>query len=229
MVVGSGGAPVHPDAPEIREQITRLGRADIMVGIPSFKNAATIGYVVRAAHAGWCSTSRTWRPVLVNSDAVVRRHPARRHRDRAARYVESILLVRPTNRLDRVTITYPESRASGARARHCADLRDRGRAGRAGAGGGGLRPAEHRAGVDRAARRADPQGRLRLRGPAVLAVQVRRDDHQHRHLPADPGPVRPPDPAADRRRLRRSATLSATTSSWTTGPRTSASSASTSG
>ena len=35
--------------PTIREEIERLGRADIMVGIPSFKNAATIGYVVRAA------------------------------------------------------------------------------------------------------------------------------------------------------------------------------------
>ena len=38
--------------PAIRDEIARLGRADIMVGIPSFKNAATIGYVVRAAAAG---------------------------------------------------------------------------------------------------------------------------------------------------------------------------------
>ena len=38
--------------PAIRQEIERLGRADIMVGIPSFKNAATIGYVVRAAQAG---------------------------------------------------------------------------------------------------------------------------------------------------------------------------------
>ena len=38
--------------PAVRDEIARLGRADIMVGIPSFKNAATIGYVVRAAQAG---------------------------------------------------------------------------------------------------------------------------------------------------------------------------------
>jgi hypothetical protein len=38
--------------PAIREEVARLGSADIMVGIPSFKNAATIGYVVRAAQAG---------------------------------------------------------------------------------------------------------------------------------------------------------------------------------
>jgi hypothetical protein len=95
--------------PAIREEIGRLGRADIMVGIPSFKNAATIGYVVRAAHAGLVQYFPDLKPVLVNSDAgspdgtqrvVVDTEPPD--------YVESILLVRPTNRLDRVTLTYPE-------------------------------------------------------------------------------------------------------------------------
>jgi glycosyltransferase involved in cell wall biosynthesis len=95
--------------PAIREEIARLGRADIMVGIPSFKNAATIGYVVRAAHAGLVQYFPDLRPVLVNSDAgspdgtqrvVVETEPPD--------YVESILLVRPTNKLDRVTLTYPE-------------------------------------------------------------------------------------------------------------------------
>jgi hypothetical protein len=95
--------------PAIRDEIARLGRADIMVGIPSFKNAATIGYVVRAAHAGLVQYFPDLKPVLVNSDAgspdgtqrvVVETEPPD--------YVESILLVRPTNKLDRVTITYPE-------------------------------------------------------------------------------------------------------------------------
>ena len=95
--------------PAIRDQIERLGRADIMVGIPSFKNAATIGYVVRAAHAGLVQYFPDLKPVLVNSDAgspdgtqrvVIETEPPG--------YVESILLVRPTNRLDRVSLTYPE-------------------------------------------------------------------------------------------------------------------------
>jgi glucosylglycerate synthase len=95
--------------PAIREEIARLGRADIMVGIPSFKNAATIGYVVRAAHAGLVQYFPELRPVLVNSDAgspdgtqrvVVETEPPD--------YVEQILLVRPTNKLDRVSLTYPE-------------------------------------------------------------------------------------------------------------------------
>ena len=101
--------PATTLTPAIREEIGRLGRADIMVGIPSFKNAATIGYVVRAAHAGLVQYFPDLKPVLVNSDAgspdgtqrvVVETEPPD--------YVESILLVRPTNRLDRVTITYPE-------------------------------------------------------------------------------------------------------------------------
>ncbi len=80
-----------------------------MVGIPSFKNAATIGYVVRAAHAGLVQYFPDLKPVLVNSDAgssdgtqrvVIETEPPD--------YVESILLVRPVNRLDRVTLTYPE-------------------------------------------------------------------------------------------------------------------------
>ena len=95
--------------PVVREQIARLGRADIMVGIPSYKNAATIGHVVRAAHAGLVQYFPDHRPVLVNADAgspdgtgrvVIETEPPD--------YVESILLVRPANKLDRVTLTYPE-------------------------------------------------------------------------------------------------------------------------
>ncbi|MFL5756645.1 MAG: glycosyl transferase family 2 [Chloroflexota bacterium] len=101
--------PATTLSPAIRAEIERLGRADIMVGIPSFKNAATIGYVVRAAHAGLVQYFPDLKPVLVNSDAgspdgtqrvVVETEPPD--------YVESILLVRPTNRLDRVSLTYPE-------------------------------------------------------------------------------------------------------------------------
>src|SRR5919206_150675 len=95
--------------PAIRDEIARLERADIMVGIPSFKNAATIGYVVRAAQAGLVQYFPDLHPVVVNSDAgspdgtqrvVVETEPPD--------YIEEILLVRPTNKLDRVSLTYPE-------------------------------------------------------------------------------------------------------------------------
>ena len=93
----------------IRELIDRLGQADMMVGIPSFKNAATIGYVVRAAQAGLVQYFPDLRPVLVNADAgspdgtqrvVAETEPPD--------YIERILLVRPTNRLEKVSLTYPE-------------------------------------------------------------------------------------------------------------------------
>jgi glucosylglycerate synthase len=87
-----------------------------MVGIPSFKNAATIGYVVRAAQAGLVQYFPDLKPVLVNSDAgspdgtgrvVVETEPPD--------YIEQILLVRPTNKLDRVSLTYPEINGVGGK------------------------------------------------------------------------------------------------------------------
>ena len=102
--------------PAIREEIARLGHADIMVGIPSFKNAATIGYVVRAAQAGLVQYFPDLRPVVVNSDAgspdgtgrvVVETEPPD--------YIERILLVRPMNKLSRVSLTYPEVDGSGGK------------------------------------------------------------------------------------------------------------------
>jgi hypothetical protein len=95
--------------PAVRDEIARLGKADIMVGIPSFKNAATIGYVVRAAQAGLVQYFPDLQPVVVNSDAgspdgtqrvVIETEPPD--------YVEKILLVRPSHKLQRVSLTYPE-------------------------------------------------------------------------------------------------------------------------
>lgn len=99
--------PTLPAA--LRTEVERLGNADVMVGIPSFKNAATIGYVVRAAQAGLVQYFPDLRPVLVNADAgspdgtqrvVVETEPPD--------YVEQILLVRPRNKLQRISLTYPE-------------------------------------------------------------------------------------------------------------------------
>jgi glycosyltransferase involved in cell wall biosynthesis len=95
--------------PAIRDQIARIGKADIMVGIPSFKNAATIGYVVRAAQAGLVQYFPDLHPVVVNADAgspdgtgrvVIETEPPD--------YIEQILLVRPSHKLERVSLTYPE-------------------------------------------------------------------------------------------------------------------------
>src|ERR687892_1157040 len=107
-------ASALPEA--LRDEVAKLGSADIMVGIPSFKNAQTIGYVVRAAQAGLVQYFPDLKPVVVNSDAgspdgtqrvVVETEPPE--------YVEQILLVRPTNRLDRVSLTYPDIEGVGGK------------------------------------------------------------------------------------------------------------------
>jgi hypothetical protein len=101
--------PTSMLTPAIRAEIDRLGRADVVVGIPSFKNATTIGHVSRAAQAGLVQYFPDLRPLLVNADAgspdgtqrvVAETEPPD--------YVERILLVRPANRLERLALTYPE-------------------------------------------------------------------------------------------------------------------------
>lgn len=53
---------------EVRQQIEQIGTADILVGIPSYNNARTIGHVVRAAQAGLAKYFPDRKSVLVNSD-----------------------------------------------------------------------------------------------------------------------------------------------------------------
>jgi glycosyltransferase involved in cell wall biosynthesis len=53
---------------EIRTTLDQVGSADIVVGIPSFNNARTIGHVVRAVQAGLAKYFPGHKAVLVNSD-----------------------------------------------------------------------------------------------------------------------------------------------------------------
>ena len=54
--------------PDVREQLDKIGSADIIVGIPSFNNARTIGHVVRAVQAGLAKYFPSHKAVIVNSD-----------------------------------------------------------------------------------------------------------------------------------------------------------------
>jgi glycosyltransferase involved in cell wall biosynthesis len=53
---------------EVQKKIAKIGSADILVGIPSFRNAETIARVVRAASTGMAQYFPDLKPVLVNSD-----------------------------------------------------------------------------------------------------------------------------------------------------------------
>lgn len=53
---------------EIKERVGTLGGAEILVGIPSYNNAHTIGHVVQAAQAGLLKYFPDRRALIVNSD-----------------------------------------------------------------------------------------------------------------------------------------------------------------
>ena len=53
---------------EVHEQVAKIGKADIIVGIPSFNNARTIGHVVRAVQGGLAKYFPEHKAVIVNSD-----------------------------------------------------------------------------------------------------------------------------------------------------------------
>lgn len=53
---------------EVQNQIREIGQADILVGIPSYNNADTIGHVTRAIKAGFAKYFPDQRAILVNSD-----------------------------------------------------------------------------------------------------------------------------------------------------------------
>ncbi len=53
---------------EVAQQIERIGQAEIVVGIPSYNNARTIGHVVRAVQGGLAKYFPEYKAVIVNSD-----------------------------------------------------------------------------------------------------------------------------------------------------------------
>jgi hypothetical protein len=53
---------------EAKKQVATIGQADIVVGIPSYNNARTIGHVVHAVQAGLAKYFPSSKCVLVNSD-----------------------------------------------------------------------------------------------------------------------------------------------------------------
>ncbi len=55
-------------SPELSERVAELGSCDIVIGIPSFNNATTVGYVVRMAIEGVRLHFPGYRAVVVNAD-----------------------------------------------------------------------------------------------------------------------------------------------------------------
>jgi hypothetical protein len=99
-------------------EVRRIGSADLMVGIPSFGNAETIGYVVRAARAGRVKYFPDRKPILVNSDGGSPDDTPRvAISTESPEYIEKIILVSPRHKLQRVTFTYQGTSGKGTAVR----------------------------------------------------------------------------------------------------------------
>jgi glycosyltransferase involved in cell wall biosynthesis len=88
-------------------EVRRVGQADLMVGIPSYANAETIGFVVRAATAGMVQYFPDLKPILVNSDGGSPDDTPRvAISTDSPEYIEKIILVSPRHKLQRISFTY---------------------------------------------------------------------------------------------------------------------------
>jgi hypothetical protein len=89
-----------------------------MVGIPSFENAETIGYVVRAATAGMVQYFPEMKPILVNSDGGSPDDTPRvAISTESPDYLEKVILVSPRHKLQRVSFTYHGTSGKGTAVR----------------------------------------------------------------------------------------------------------------
>ena len=89
-----------------------------MVGIPSFGNAETIGYVVRAATAGMVQYFPELKPILVNSDGGSPDDTPRvAISTESPDYLEKVILVSPKHKLQRISFTYQGTSGKGTAVR----------------------------------------------------------------------------------------------------------------
>jgi hypothetical protein len=99
-------------------EVRRVGNADLMVGIPSFGNAETIGYVVRASTAGMVQYFPDLKPILVNSDGnSVDNTPHVAVSTESPDYLEKVILVSPRHKLQRISFTYQGTSGKGTAVR----------------------------------------------------------------------------------------------------------------
>lgn len=90
---------------ELESQIQQIGQADIVVGIPSYNNARTIGHVVQEVRTGLVKYFPEARAVLVNSDGGSQDGTPQVVAE-ACGDVKSILIAHQVNSLHKITTPY---------------------------------------------------------------------------------------------------------------------------
>lgn len=93
-----------PDA--LRQQLAEVGQVDVLVGIPSYNNAATIGHVVRAVQGGFARHFPDQRALLLNSDGGSKDGTPEVVRQASIGSFETILAAHPLRAVHRITTPY---------------------------------------------------------------------------------------------------------------------------
>ncbi|MEW5984652.1 MAG: glycosyl transferase family 2 [Acidobacteriota bacterium] len=91
---------------EAIQRLNELGSADIVIGVPSYQNAGTIGHVVGAAQAGLAKYFPQRRAVILNSDGGSKDGTPGVVRDLAASDAGLLLLSHPVTPAARFSVPY---------------------------------------------------------------------------------------------------------------------------
>ncbi len=95
-----------PLAEALRAQLAEVGEVDVVVGIPSFNNAATIGHVVRATQAGFAKYFPSQRTLLVNSDGGSTDGSAEAVQTASVGDLAAVLVTQPQHVVHRIVTPY---------------------------------------------------------------------------------------------------------------------------
>lgn len=91
---------------DVRKEVRRIRRADIVVGIPSYNNAGTIAQVVRAINAGLAKYFPDRRAILVNSDGGSRDNTPEVVRRTAIQEYRPLLTAHPLHPVHKIITPY---------------------------------------------------------------------------------------------------------------------------
>jgi hypothetical protein len=92
--------------PEVLQQIEEIKEADILIGIPSYNHARTIGSVIRTVRKGLTKHFAKHRALIVTSDSGSNDETAAAIREAFIEDPRLIMLSRAPHSLDRMTTTY---------------------------------------------------------------------------------------------------------------------------
>jgi glycosyltransferase involved in cell wall biosynthesis len=91
---------------EVQNRLKQIDQVDILVGIPSFNNARTIGHVVRAIEAGVAKYFPNERAIVVNSDGGSKDGTPEIVRNSSLQDLQTLLVAHPLHTVHKISTPY---------------------------------------------------------------------------------------------------------------------------